>query len=37
MTDYTMLIRLTDSLYWVIHKHWYNAPDDVRLSTMLEF
>jgi hypothetical protein len=23
--------------YWIYHKHWWNAPEAVRLNTMREF
>jgi hypothetical protein len=35
MLTYAYKIRVK-KLDWVIHKYWYQAPDEVRLSTMLE-
>lgn len=36
-TDYTIRKELSPFFYWIFHKPWYHAPDDVRLATMLEF
>lgn len=35
MLTYAYKIRVK-TIDWVIHKYWFNAPDDVRMATMLE-